>query len=242
MGLSEDELAEEIRKWAEENASEADKGPDQIAAEKKRETYRDYLAAKTAAGNAPSELANAKESYLRLKYGSDYDSKRKEDYVKEAQDLADEYTENHEAQMYKADRVFKMYTAVAKFAAQSVQDYNRTLKAHVAAIKESDAASVFKTTSQRKSFYINEGRGTVEGWDTVLTLLLTSIGFVYAYHFFYINRELKNKVLWLGLLLIWISSYLLPPIVKWILHMPKPINVYASYSESARSDWHGEDS
>jgi hypothetical protein len=242
MGLNEDELAEEIRKWAEENSSEANKGPDQIAAEQKTEKYRDYLAAKTAADNAPSELSNAKESYLRLKYGSDYDSKRKEDYRKEAQKIADEYTEEHVARMYDATRVFKMYSAVAKFAAQSVEDFNRTLKSHVAAIQESDAASVFKTTSQRKTYYINQGRGTLEGWDTLLTLLLTSIGFVYAYHFFYINRQFKNKVLWLGLVLIWLSSYLLPKIINWILRMPRPINVYTSYAQTSRPDWHGEDS
>jgi hypothetical protein len=239
MGLNEDELAEEIRKWAEDNLSEANKGPDQIAAEKKRETYRDYLAAQTAANNAPSEVANARDAYLRLKYGSDYDSKRKEDYLKEAQKIADGYTEEHEVRMYEANRVFKMYSAVAKFAAQSVEDYTRTLKSHVAAIQESDAASVFKTTSQRKSYYINQGRGAIEGWDTMLTLLLTSIGIVYAYHFFYINREFKSKILWLGLLLIWISSYLLPIVVNWVLHMPKPINVYASYAQTSEPEWHG---
>lgn len=239
MGLNEDELAEEIRKWAEDNLSEANKGPDQIAAEKKRETYRDYLAAQTAANNAPSELANARDAYLKLKYGSDYDSKRKEDFLKEAQKIADGYTEEHEVRMYEANRVFKMYSAVAKFAAQSVEDYTRTLKSHVAAIQESDAASVFKTTSQRKSYYINQGRGAIEGWDTMLTLLLTSIGIVYAYHFFYINRQFKSKILWLGLLLIWISSYLLPIVVNWVLHMPKPINVYASYAQTSKPEWHG---
>lgn len=240
MGLSEDELAEEIRKWAEENVNDADKGPDQVVAEKKREMYRDYLAAETAAKNAPSELANAKESYLRLKYGTDYDSRRKEDYTKEAQQIAEGFVQEHEVRMDEANKMFKMYTAVAKFAARSVEDYNRTLKSHVAAIQESDAASVFKTTSQRKTYYINQGRGTVEGWDTVFTLLLTSIGLVYAYHFFYINRQFKSKMLWLGLLLIWLSSYLIPKIVNWVLHMPRPINVYTSYAQTARPDWHGE--
>ena len=143
--------------------------------------------------------------------------------------------------MIHANKIFKMYSTVAKFAAKSVEDYNSTLKSHVAAIQESDAASVFKTTSQRKTYYINQGRGTIEAWDTVLTLLLTAIGFVYAYHFFFINRQFKSIVLWLGLLLIWISSYILPKLVNWVLHMPKPINVYTSYAQTSRPDWHGED-
>ena len=241
MGLNEDELAEEIRKWAEENENEANKGPDAVTAEKRRETLRDYLAAQTAANDAPSELANAKDAYLRLKYGSDYDSRRKEDYEREAEEIAEGYRQDHDARMYEANKMFRMYTAVAKFAAQSVEDYNRTLKMHVAAIQESDAASVFKTTSQRKTYYINQGRGTVEGWDTAFTLLLTSIGFVYAYHFFYINKQFRSTVLWLGLVLIWISSYLMPKLVDWIMRMPKPVNVYSSYAETARPDWHGED-
>jgi magnesium-transporting ATPase (P-type) len=175
------------------------------------------------------------------KYGPGYDEKVKEENLKEGKELAVKYTEAHEIRVANAEKAFTMYSAVAKFAATSVDDYATRVQSHVKELEAASSSADFQSTNNRRTFYLNQERNTVEWWDTLLTMLIVAVSLVYAYHFFFINKQYKNVFLWFVLLVLLLVSYLLPMVVNWIVRIPRAVNVYTSWAETEAPEWHGGD-
>ena len=239
--VTQKDIDKQLQEWAVANKYELNKGPAQIEADKKIQAYRDYLVAKSTAEDAPQALEAAKTTYLEKMYGSDYDTKRDIDYEKEGKEVVKSYLDEHTERMNKVNKAYTMYEAVAKFSAQSVQDYEQSLNLHVANVQASSSSAEFQTTTKRKTYYLNEERNTLEWWDTAATLLIVSVSLVFAYDTFFINRNFKNLWLWFLLLLMLLASYLLPIIVRWVVNIQQPVNVYSSWAQSGHSEWHGND-
>jgi hypothetical protein len=239
--LSQEEVTKEVNDLTERLRADANKGPEQIKADRIIDLRRDYLEAQNAAKNAPIELENAKKRYLELKDGDDYDVNRKDEYEAEAREFTPYYIKVHNDNVDQAKKAYKMYEAVVKFTAQSVEDYVNSLKLHISSVEQNNSSAQYKNTSQRKTYYLGQEFDTVTNWDTVVTLLIVSVSLVYAYHFFYIHKKFKSILLWFGLLLLLISSYLLPLIVTWVLSIPQPVNIYSSWAKTDVPEWHGGD-
>ena len=138
-----------------------------------------------------------------------------------------------------AFKVFKMYTAVLKFSKLSMDDYVASLKRYIESARKASSSANYQSTSQRKTYYLNQEFGVVSIWDTILTLLIVSVGIVYGYHFFIAQRRFRELWLWFGLLIIFLSSYLVPIVVNFFIKIPQPVNIYSTWAKSGNSDWHG---
>jgi hypothetical protein len=238
---SQEDIDKQLEDWAKENDYEFSKGPDGVLADQTIQSYRDYLVAKNTVENAPTVMANAEDAYLRKRYGASYDVKRKQAYVKQATEIAKPYSREHNLRVEKANKAFTMYKTVAKFASQSVNDYAQSVALHIAAMREANSSVEFQTTTQRKTFYLNQERSTIESWDTALTLLIVSVALIFGYQFIFVQRLFKNLWIWFILLLLFLASFLLPFVVNWIVHIPPAVNVYSSWAQTVPSEWHGND-
>jgi len=239
--VTQKDIDKQLKEWTNENNKQLTKGPDQEKADKSIHAYRDYLVAKNAAANAPAALLAAKSAYLEDKYGPGYDISQDPDTKAEVSDISETYTQEHTKRIQLAKKAFEMYKAVSNFAANSLDDYKFTLNEHISGVQASESSVQFQTTSRRQTYYLNQERETLENWDTALTLIIVSVGLVYAYHFFYIHRLFKSVLLWFLLLLIFLSSFLLPKIVNWAVHIPQPVNVYSSWAKTNMPEWHGNE-
>ena len=235
------DIDKELEEWAKVNNYDLTAGPDQVEAAKTVQSYRDYLAARNAVDNAPAQLQVSKDAYLRQRYGGQFEEKRKELALEEVRPIAKKFTDEHVARVRKANTAYNMYDAVAKFTSQSVQDYLLSLELHTAKIKEASSSVEFQSTVQRKTHYLNEEISSVESWDTWVSLLVISVSLVYGYQFIILQREFRNLWIWAALILMWLASYLLPMIVNWLVHIPKPVNVYSSWAKTEQTEWHGND-
>jgi hypothetical protein len=239
--VTQSDIDKELEEWAKTNNYKLSTGPAQQEAEDTIQSYRNLLVAKHNAENAPAELKNAKDAYLRQKFGEGYDEKVKEENVKEAEELAVKYKDAHIQRVENANKAFTMYSAVASFASKSVDDYVTSVELHVNDLQESSSAANFQSTNNRRTYYLNKERETVEWWDTFLTMLIIAVSLVYAYHFFFINKKYKSVLLWFGLLVLLLVSWLLPMVVNWVIHIPRAVNVYTSWAQTESPEWHGVD-
>ena len=239
--LTQEELTKKIDDLTEETRADLNRGPEKIKADRIIDLRRDYLEAQNAAKNAPIELENAKKKYLELKDGDEYDANLQDEYLSEAREITRGYRRVHNDNFEQAKKAFTMYEAVVRFTSQSVEDYVNSLKLYISSVEQSNSSAQYKDTAQRKSYYLGQEFDTVTNWDTVVTLLIVSLGIVYAYHFFYIHKKYRSIRLWFGLLLIWICPFLLPLLINWILSIPQPVNIYSSWAKTDVPEWHGGD-
>ena len=228
-----------LDEWALENQIEANKGPEEIQADRTLEYYRAYLAAKNTKETAPTNYENAKKLYLESKYGDNYDTERKKEYKQEAEDDAVVFTTDHEKRVDLMVKAYTMYKGVLNVASSTEKDFYERIKDHVERIKLERASEQYRATANRKTYYLNEEQDTINGWDTFLTLWIISLGIVHLRQNIIGKSQYKSVLAWTALLSLWLCSYLLPMFVSWVIHLPKPVNVYTTWADTDTPEWHG---
>lgn len=229
-----------LDEWALENQIETNKGPDEIKADRTLEYYRAYLAAKNEKETAPINYENAKKRYLQSKYGDNYDTERKKEFKQEAEDDAVEFKKDHEKRVTLMGKAYDMYKGVLNVASSTEKDFIDRIEDHVERLKKERASAQFRATANRKTYYLNEEQETINGWDTFLTLWIVSVGIVHLRQNIIGKSQYKSVLAWTALLSLWLCSYILPMLVAWVIHLPKPVNVYTTWADTDTPEWHGQ--
>lgn len=228
-----------LEEWDLKNQTEAKKGPDEIKADRTLEYYRAYLAAKNQKDTAPTNYENAKKLYLQSKYGDNYDTERKKEFRQEAEDDAVVFRKDHEKRVALMMKAYSMYKGVLNVASSTEKDFLERIKDHAERIKLERASAQYRATANRKTYYLNEEQETINGWDTFLTLWIVSIGIVHLKQNIIGKSQYKSVLAWTALLSLWLCSYILPKLVGWAIHLPRPVNIYTTWADTDTPEWHG---
>lgn len=223
MGLQ-DDLTLKINQWAAANEAEAAKGPAQVKADLTQKLYNDYLVAKETKETAPSEYTKALNAYLISRDGPEGVF---EAYKRKALAMKGEYQNDFSANAKEALAVVGMYSTVSTYAMKAQENYLKQLDDYAAEIDAAHLLADEKNTAQRKSYYLHQVNDKTETWDGLLTVYIVALSAVYAKQF--IAPNFKNPVPWVGLMLLLLSSYLLPRIVAFLVNIRPSMNVYTTW-------------
>ena len=225
MGLQED-VTDAIQAQTDANAAEQAKGPAEIQADKTMKLYYDYLTAKDNMDSAPQAYTDALTAFLLSRDGADGVASA---YDSQAAAMKASYQADFDALVADATTAANLYKSVSTYALNAQTMLVDQLTSYSGDLTDASLLAAEKNTAERKSYYLNEVNGTTETWDGYLTVYITALGFVYAKHFLYDKHQYRSIPVWTGLLLIWMSSYLLPILLGAIARINPALNIYTTW-------------
>lgn len=238
--VSQTDVSNKVQQWTNDNKFEANKTPEEIQDQQTALLYRNFINARNTMNNAPSDYEEARENYLRSKLGNTgFEEQQQKELAAEGQRYSRKATSLLAAKVRDARKSLTMFKSILSFYMNLGGELSNKVSTHTKLAYDAKSAVDFSTTSNRKTYYLYQERATVDAWDTALSLIIVACGLVFAKHYFYDRRKLKNVFLWFCLLLIFLASYLLPKIVNWIMNLPKAVNIYTSWAKD-KEEWHGD--
>jgi hypothetical protein len=227
---SQQELQEEvtaaIEAQTEAIAVEQAKGPSEVKADQTMQLYYDYLSAKDNMQAAPQEYADALKAFLLSRDGPGGVAAA---YDRQAAAMKASYQADFNALIAEATTAAGLYKTVSTYALNAQTMLVDQLGNYSDDLTEVSLLAAEKNTAERKSYYLNQVNSSTESWDGYLTVYITALGFVYAKHVLYEKQQYRSIPAWTGLLLIWMSSYLLPKIVGGIASIKPAVNIYTTW-------------
>jgi hypothetical protein len=222
------DVTERINQQTADLEAEAAKGPSQVQADKTAELEAVYLAAKDNMAAAPKVYADAQHAYLLSRDG---DQGTTSFYEKEARKLKTTQQNDFQKLVDEATVSAATFKTVSTYAIKAQATYLAQLNSYTGDLNEISTLQSEKNTAERKSYYLHKVGGETATWDGVLTVYITALGFVYAYHVLYELGHYRRIPAWVGLLLIWLSSYLLPLLVAELLKIKPAMNIYTTWAQ-----------
>jgi hypothetical protein len=227
MGLQEDTLAK-INERKAELDEEAAKGPAQVQADKTAELYAVYKEAQNNMISAPDEYVAAKTAYLLSRDGEDG---LKSYYDQEARALKTTEQEDFKKMVDEATASAETFKTVSNYAIKAQDMYLTQLNSYAGDLNEVTTLQSEKNTAERKSYYLHKVGDETATWDGILTVYIVALAFVYAYHVLYELGHFRSIPAWTGLVLILLSSYLLPRIVAFLIGIKPAMNIYTTWAQ-----------
>ena len=219
-----DEVASKLNQWTAENKAEAEKGPAAMKADKTKQLYTDYLIAKETKENAPADYTQAVNAYLISRDGPEGVF---EAYRRKATTMNNERLIKFRTVVQQTVGMVQNYKTMYTAALRSQDAYLKQLDEYAAQIDEANLLHNEKTTAQRKSYYLHQVNDTTETRDGLLTVYIVALAVVYAKQFIAPNP--KNPLMWGGLALLLLSSYLLPRLIGVVMNIQPTMNVYTTW-------------
>lgn len=227
MGLQEDATSN-INKTTAELDAEAAKGPAQLQADKTADLFVLYKEAQENMILAPEDYVAAKMAYLLSRDGEEGVSSY---YDQEARKLNTSQQEDFKQMVDEATASAETFKTVSNYARKAQDMYLTQLRSYAGDVNEITLMQSEKNTAERKSYYLHKVGDETETWDGVLTVYIIALGFVYAYHVLYELGHFRSIPAWTGLVLILLSSYLLPRIVAFLIGIKPAMNIYTTWAQ-----------
>ena len=227
MGLQEDATSK-INQATEELDAEAAKGPAQVQADKTAELYVLYKEAQDNMISAPDEYVAAKTAYLLSRDGQEGLSSY---YDQEARKLKKSQQEDFKQMVDEATASSETFKTGSNYAIKAQDIYLTQLTTYTGDVNEITLLQSEKNTAERKSYYLHKVGDETETWDGVLTVYIIALGAVYAYHVLFELGHYRSIPAWTGLVLILLSSYLLPRIVAFLIGIKPAMNIYTTWAQ-----------
>jgi hypothetical protein len=227
MGLQED-ATETLRLEQAALEAEAAKGPSQVQADKTAELKAVYERARDNMAAAPEEYAEAQLAYFLSRDG---ESGTTSFYTTEARLLNASHRADFQKLVDEAKDSAATFKTVTTYAIKAQDEYVAQLKSYTGDLNEISLLQNEKNTSERKSYYLHKVGEETETWDGVLTVYIVALGLVYAYHVLYELGHYRSIPAWLGLLFIFLTSYLFPFLVAALLKIKPAMNIYTTWAQ-----------
>jgi len=223
MGLQ-DDLTLKIRDMAAANEAEAAKGPAEVKADRTMELYNEYLVAKETKESAPGDYTQALNKYLVSRDGPEAVL---QGHQRQASGVARERLAKFKASAKEVLEAAALYETVSTAAVRAHDAYLQQLQDYADDLDEASRLEAEKNTSVRKAYYLRQVNDSTETWDGLFTVYLVALAVVYAKQI--IAPNAKSPLAWLGLVLLLMSSYLLPRLLGALLSINPTMSVYTTW-------------